>query len=65
MSKPTTAEIIAFLRSFKKLAQYNFIFIHRKKNLDSLSQLGIKISHAKAIILQMTFENYHKGPKSA
>ena len=63
MGKPTTAEIVAFLRNFKRLAQSNFIFIQRKKNLDSISQLGIKISQVKSIIMQLTYENYHKGPE--
>lgn len=63
MDLPTSTEIIAFLRNFKRWAQRNFIFIHRKKNLDAISQLGIKIKQAKAIIMQLTYENYHQGPE--
>ena len=63
MSIPTASEIIAFLRKFKRLAQNNFTFVHRKKNLDSISRLGIKIRQAKTVIMQLTYENYHKGPE--
>jgi len=63
MTISTTSEIIDFLRNFKRVAQSNFTFITRKKNLDSISQLGVKIKQAKAIIMQLTYENYHKGPE--
>jgi len=63
MDAATPKEITAFLRDFKRLAQNEFKFIPRKKNLDSLAQLGIRIRQAKDIILQLTYEDYSKGPK--
>lgn len=63
MGISTTAEVIVFLKDFKKIAQCNFIFIKRKKNLDSISQLGVQIKQAKAIIMELTYENYNKGPE--
>jgi len=63
MSISTPAEITAFLRNFKRLAQNNFTFIHRKKNLDFISQLGITIRQAKIIIMQLIYKDYHKGPE--
>ncbi len=63
MGISTTSEVIAFLKDFKKIAQCNFTFITRKKNLDSISQLGVKIKQAKSMIMGLTYENYHKGPE--
>ena len=63
MTTAKTAEITAFLRDFKRLAQNKFVFIRRKKNLDSIAQLGVKIRHVKNLILQLTYRDYVSGPK--
>lgn len=47
---------------FKRNAQTNFTFVHRKKNLDSLSQLGVTIDDAKNEIFKLTIKNYISGP---
>jgi len=54
--------VIKFLREFKKYSQDKFTFIRRKKNLLTLSYLGITIEEAKNIIYNLTYENYSGGP---
>jgi len=55
-------EVIKFLKEFKKYSQDKFTFIQRKKNLLTLSYLGITIGEAKNIIYSLTYENYSAGP---
>jgi len=41
------AEITRFLMDFKRTAQMKFTFVHRKKNMESLYQLGVTIDDVK------------------
>lgn len=55
-------QITLFLVLFKQLAQENFIFVPRKKCLDTLGQLGITIPQAKSEIMSLTVKDYYRGP---
>ncbi len=55
-------KISLFLHLFKEFASCSFQFVPRKKNLDSLAQLGITIQQAKGIIMGLTYRNYYRGP---
>lgn len=63
MNPAQPKKIVEFLKLYKEIAQKKFTFISRKKNLDSITDLGITITQAKTIIMQLTYENYYKGPE--
>lgn len=56
-------EITDFLKKFKYFLPQGFIFVPRKKNLDTVSYLGITIPYVKTIFSQLTYKNYVNGPK--
>lgn len=56
-------EITDFLKKFKIVLLSGFIFIPRKKNLDTISLLGIKISYVKTLFAQLTYKDYINGPE--
>lgn len=61
-AKATVEEINNYLTEVKNLiAQGKVDFIPRPKN--DLSVLGLTIPHAVAIIRNLTYKNYSKGPK--
>lgn len=60
---PQKAQITLFLADFKELATCNFYFVQRDKCLDSIAWLGITIEQAKAEIMDLTYEDYYKGPE--
>ncbi|MBI4304382.1 MAG: hypothetical protein HY665_08630 [Chloroflexi bacterium] len=47
---------------FKELAQNNFVFVERDKSLDSIARLGITLRQAKQEIMELTYEDYCRGP---
>ena len=47
---------------FKRTAQMKFTFVHRKKNMESLYQLGVTIDDVKNEIFKLTLRNYISGP---
>jgi len=55
-------QITFFLKLFKEFAQSNFYFVDRKKSLDCLAYLGIKVPQAKEEILGLIYEDYYRGP---
>ncbi len=56
-------KITDFLKNYKSFAQKNWTLIPRKKNLDSLAELGITVKQAKNVILGLTLGDYSSGPK--
>lgn len=60
--KITPQEITAFLKDYKKYLQSKFYFVQRQKNLQTLTQLGITIRHAKEIIAGLSYCDYCSGP---
>lgn len=65
MSKQaSTLEISAFLAQAKKLmAEGNYVFVPRRKNLQALSDHGLTVADAKDEILGLMVNDYYKGPK--
>ena len=59
----TPQEITGFLKKFKYVLLQEFVFIKRKKNLDTVSYLGIKISYIKTLFAQLTYKDYISGPE--
>ncbi len=55
-------QVKLFLFQFKEFAQNNFTFIEREKCLDPIARLGITIQQAKQEILELTYEDYYRGP---
>jgi len=47
---------------FKEFAQNNFKFVEREKCLDSIARLGIIPKQAKQEIMELTYEDYCRGP---
>jgi len=55
-------QVKLFLFQFKEFAQKNFKFVPRDKSLDSIARLGITPKQAKQEILELTYEDYCRGP---
>lgn len=55
-------QVTLFLFQFKKFAQNKFIFAEREKSRDTIARLGITIEQARQEILELTYEDYYKGP---
>ena len=51
-----------FLFQFKEFAQNIFSFYPREESLDTIARLGITILQAKQEILELTYEDYYRGP---
>ena len=63
-SRASKEEILAFLESSKKLISSGvYLFIPRRKNLQSLAEHGISLKEAKDAIIGLISSNYYKGPK--
>ncbi|MBN1943755.1 MAG: type II toxin-antitoxin system MqsR family toxin [Phycisphaerae bacterium] len=57
-------EVVAFLNLFKGCLELDLYGIKdREKNLQGLIDLGITPKERKEILLGLTPENYHSGPK--
>ena len=56
-------KIAEFLKTYKSFAQKNWTLIPRKKNLDSIAELGIAIKQAKTAVLGLTVTDYCSGPE--
>lgn len=56
-------EITDFLKKFKLVLLQDFTFIKRKKNLDTVSRLGITIPYVKTLFAQLTYKDYINGPE--
>jgi len=62
-NKAVRAEIRTFLKKFKKSAKDNGIyFVNRKKNMDTLIELGITIDEAIERIMTISTGDYSSGP---
>jgi len=61
---PQKAQVTLFLAEFKELASCCFAFVERGKCLDTIARLGITIEQAKEEILELTYEDYYKGPET-
>jgi hypothetical protein len=60
----TRSEVTEFLRRFKaRMHADGLYFVPRKRNLDGLARLGLTIIEAERIILDLTEENYCRGPE--
>jgi hypothetical protein len=55
-------QVKLFLFQFKEFAQNNFSFYPREESIDTIARLGITIPQAKNEILELTYENYYRGP---
>ena len=62
----TKNEVLQFLIQFKNLAQDSskFTFVPRKKNLDSIAEMGMLPRQVRLEILQLTYRDYVQGPDS-
>lgn len=57
-------EISLYLIKIKKLlSNGKYDFVPRKKNLDSLSMLGLTIEDVKDSIFELVEDDYYNGPK--
>ncbi len=57
-------EISLYLIKIKKLlSNGKYDFVPRKKNLDSLSMLGLTIEDIKDSIYELVVDDYYSGPK--
>lgn len=56
-------KVTEFLKVYKSFAQKRWVFVYRKKNLDSLTELGIMPKQAKKVILGLTAADYCSGPE--
>lgn len=62
---PSRKSVLGFLDRFKeKAAQSGLHLQPRKKNLDSLAQLGFRIEDAEEIVNGLTDDDYVGGPES-
>jgi hypothetical protein len=60
----SSKKVLDFLERFKRKADQEGIhFQDRKRNLDSLANLGLSIEDAEEIILGLTEEEYVTGPE--
>jgi len=55
-------QVTLFLFQFKEFAQRNFKFIKREKWPDPIARLGITPKQAKQEIMELTYEDYYRGP---
>lgn len=63
-NKNNNSDILKFLAEAKNLViEKKFIFVPRKKNLQSLASCGLTILDAKDEILSLKAKDYYKGPK--
>ncbi|MDK2814581.1 hypothetical protein VTU32_10390 [Thermoanaerobacter sp. CM-CNRG TB177] len=54
-------EIKKFLNDVKELIKAGaFVFVPRKKNMDSIKEAGLTVKHVKEIILDLTYKNYYR-----
>ncbi len=54
----------SFLEEFcSHLEKANFLFVKRKKNLQTLVTLGYNYKNLKDLLTTLTIENYHSGPE--
>ncbi|MFZ3170642.1 MAG: hypothetical protein WA118_01430 [Carboxydocellales bacterium] len=64
-NKIPIGEINGFLLRIKQaFTQEQFRFEERKKNIASLSRVGLKPSHIKEYILGLTYKDYLCGPEA-
>jgi len=60
----STSEVDYFLDKLKQAVnEGRCSFVHRKKNLDDLSRLGISVKSAKAELTELTSTDYISGPE--
>lgn len=57
-------EVSSFLEKAKELiCSGSFVFVSRRKNLQSLAEFGLTIIDAKEELLDLRMKDYYKGPK--
>ena len=60
----TKEEVSSFLEKAKDLlCRGSFLFVSRRKNLQSLAEFGLTIFDAKEEIWDLRTKDYYKGPK--
>ena len=55
-------QIADFLKRFKSFAQTQWTLVERKKNMDSIAEMGIPIAQVKATLLGLKVTDYCSGP---
>lgn len=55
-------KVVLFLELMKLTARDRFVFLGRRKNLDTLALLGITRTHAEFLVMGLTPEDYVQGP---
>ncbi len=63
MARVKKDKVIEFLIKYKSFAQKSWVLIPRKKNMDSLAELGVTIKQAKKMILGQSVIDYCSGPE--
>ena len=58
----TREQINEFLTILKELMEKKFIFVPRRKNMESLEKLALLPAHIKELVMHLTIENYCDGP---
>lgn len=58
------SQVVLFLHEVKKAVRSAFHMVPRKKNLDALARLGLRVEDAKNIVLGLTPANYSSGPET-
>ena len=61
-SKCEVEHILSDMR--KAISDGKFLPVNRKKNLDTLTQLGLTWPDAKDEIYHLEFRHYHSGPET-
>ena len=56
-------QIADFLKRFKSFAQTQWTLVERKKNMDSIAEMGITIPQVKATLLGLKVTDYCSGPE--
>ncbi|MBU2604082.1 MAG: type II toxin-antitoxin system MqsR family toxin [Actinobacteria bacterium] len=56
------SRVVLFLELMKLTARSRFVFVGRRKNLDTLAMLGMTREHAQSLVLGLTPDNYVGGP---
>ena len=62
--KSNNSDVSSFLAKAKKLlSKGNYVFVPREKNMQALSEHGLTIKDAKNEMLELSADDYYKGPK--
>lgn len=60
----STHEVKKYLVRIKTaISEGRYQFIQRRKNMESLSKVGLLVDHVKEILLGLTYSDYFNGPE--